>query len=157
MNKKSIIIVLVTVIIVIAIAFGATMAIYKGKDKNNDINYTIITNSRWLTMLNDGGSHTNIYYEIDLENQNVNKVTESYHANLGGEPKTNKSSDSFKIDRKLKKELQETLDDIFQKKDINENNNYDFYVLKKDDEEKEIYNEDTINTLEELIAKIENK
>ena len=117
--------------------------------------YIVITDYRCQTMQNDGGSHTDIYYEIDLENNNVNKVTESYVANFGGKSKTNKKSTSIKIDSNLSKEIAEILDNIFKTNDINDSNNYDFYTIKRQNEEKNIYNKDTIQILKELIDKIE--
>lgn len=119
--------------------------------------YIITTDFRWKTMMNDGGSNTNIYYEIDLDNNSVNKITESYHANLGGTPKTDKELITIKIDNKLSKELSTTLNEIFQSKDINNTNNYNFYTIEKQNEEKNIYNEDNIKILKELINKIEGK
>lgn len=119
--------------------------------------YIIITDSKWKTMLNDGGSNTNIFYEIYPDNNSVIKTTESYHANLGGTPKTDKKSITIKIDNELSKELSTTLSKIFQSDDKNNSNNYNFYTIEKQNEHKEIYNEDTIKILKELINKIESK
>ena len=42
-------------------------------------------------MLNDGGSHSSIYYKIYLDNNIISKVQEDYHANLGGTPSQQKN------------------------------------------------------------------
>ena len=55
---------------------------------NSNNKYEIITDSRWKTMMNDGGSNYSIYYQIDLDNNLVMKKEENYHANLGGTSQT---------------------------------------------------------------------
>ena len=45
---------------------------------NQNQQYTIITNMKSQTMLNDGGSHTNVYYEIDLLNNEIIKYEDHY-------------------------------------------------------------------------------
>ena len=52
-------------------------------------------------------------------------------------------------------QIAEILDNIFKTDDINDSNNYDFYTIKRQNEEKNIYNKDTIQILKELIDKIE--
>lgn len=159
MSKNRIVILFIVLIIIISfIIFYKLIETNKEEiNLDNSNKYIIITDFRWKTMLNDGGSHTNIYYEIDLDKNNVNKVTESYLANLGGKPKTSKNSIFIKIDSRLSKELSRTLNNIFQTNDINDANNYDFYTIKKQNEEKNIYNEDTIHTIQKLIDKIESE
>lgn len=129
----------------------------KPKLKNSN-KYTIITNSRWLTMQNDGGSNTNIYYEIDFKNKIVNKITENYKANLGKNPKTIISNDYTKeIDNNTSKNLKETIYKLIKNKDINNDNNYDCYEIKWDNNKKNICNINNINKLEKILKKIDKK
>lgn len=152
-----------TILIAVVILFiGISVYFFYNNHKttlklDNSTKYVIITDSRWKTMLNDGGSNTNVFYEIYLENNSVTKITESYHANLGSTPKTDKKSITIKIDNELSKELYATLSKMFQSDDINNSNNYSFYTIEKQNEQKNIYNEDNIKILKELISKIESK
>ena len=80
MNKKKIIYgmsILVTFVILLIIY---SECLIKNKDNNiNEITkYRLITDMRQTTMLNDGGSHTNQYYDIDFENMNVVKYEDIY-------------------------------------------------------------------------------
>ena len=50
------------------------------KDYNIDeqVKYLLITDVHQNTMLNDGGSHTNQYYEINFKNMSVVKYEDKY-------------------------------------------------------------------------------
>ena len=111
---------------------------------------------QWLTMQNDGGSHTNIYYDIDLENNIISKIEEDYHANLGGTPKitVNKIYEK-EIDFKIQKELKSLLDEIMEKEDTNESKNYNYYIVTTVDTEKNIYNINTIQKIKNILELID--
>ena len=87
MKKNKIIILSICVVLLVVVLF---LFIF-GKSKT-DNKYIIQTDMKWLTMHNDGGSHTNIYYEVDFNKNIVVKKEEVYKANLGGTPETNKST-----------------------------------------------------------------
>lgn len=118
--------------------------------------YIVTTDMKWYTMQNDGGSHTNQYYQIDLDNNKVRKIQEAYKANLGGTPSTTYSLEYEKtIDSTNNNEIKNILDDILTKEDIKEDNNT-FYSIETLNNSKNIYNLDTINQIKDLLNKIDN-
>ena len=107
---------------------------------NSKNKYTIITDLRWKTMLNDGGSNSSLYYQIDLDNLIVKKIEEEYHANLNGTPsKYIKELYTKKINDTLKKELENLLNDVLTKEDVKDNN-YDYFTVLNLNTTKNIYN-----------------
>ena len=141
--------------------------ITKDNDKLIDVNnyafkldsknkYIIITDLKWKTMQNDGGSHSSIYYQIDLDNNIISKVQEDYHANLGGTPSQHKNVIYIKkIDTNIQSEVKSLLNEIITKEDINETHNYNFFTTKSLDAEKDIYNVNTIESINSLLKKID--
>ena len=125
--------------------------------KNNN-KYIIITNSKWLTMKNDGGSNINIYYEVNFKNNIVNKITEKYKANLGRNPETIISTVyTKKIDKNINIDFKNTLYNLVKNKDININNNYNCYEIKWKNNKKNICNIDSIDKLEKILKRIDKK
>lgn len=123
---------------------------------NSKNKYTIITDMRWKTMKNDGGSNTSIYYQIDLDNNIVSKIQEDFQANLGGSPNTEKSILYIKkIDTNIKEDAKTLLEEIIAKEDINETHNYNFLTILNLNGEKEIYNMNTIENINNLLKKID--
>lgn len=137
------------------------------EDKSTDLNnyvfeldsknkYTIITDLKWKTMQNDGGSHSSLYYQIDLDNNIISKVQEDYHANLGGTPNTEKSVIYIKkIDSNIEEDAKSLLEGIITREDINETHNYNFFTILNLNVEKEIYNINTIENINNLLKKID--
>ena len=138
------------------------------EDKSSDINnyvfeldsknkYTIVTDLIWETMQNDGGSHSSIYYQIDLDDNIISKVEENYHANLGGSPNTEKSIIYIKkIDTNIQEEIKSLLNEILAKEDINNTHNYHFFKILSLNGEKYIYNINTIEKINNILKKIDN-
>ena len=127
--------------------------VFKLDSKNK---YTITTDLRWKTMQNDGGSHSSIYYQIDLDNNIISKVQEDYHANLGGTHSQQKNVIYIKkIDTNIQSEVKSLLNEIITKEDINETHNYNFFTIKSLDAEKYIYNVNTIESINSLWEKID--
>lgn len=119
--------------------------------------YTIITDMRWITMQNDGGSHNSIYYEIDLDNKTIIKIEEAYHANLGGTPTTEKSIFyTKKMDDSLINETKKLIEEIINKEDINSSNNYHSFTIESSNIKKDIYNFDTIKNINKLLTKFDD-
>lgn len=123
---------------------------------NSKNKYTIITDMRWLTMQNDGGSRTSMYYEIDLDNNIVSKIQEDFQANLGSAPNTEKSIVyTKKIDSNISEDAKLLLEEIVTKEDINETHNYNFFTISNLSDEKNIYNTNTIKNINNLLKKID--
>ena len=158
-NKSSKIILIISLIILglgIICWFGKNYLFNKENDEISG-KYTIITDMRWITMQNDGGSHNSIYYEIDLDNKIITKIEEAYRANLGGTPTTKKSAlYTKKINDSLVNETKELIEEIINKEDINNSNNYHSFTIKSSNINKDIYNLDTIKIINNLLTKFDN-
>lgn len=123
---------------------------------DNENKYEVITDMRYKTMLNDGGSHTNVYYQIDFEHDIAIKISEKNHRRIGETPSTTTTVlYKKKINHELSLELFNYLKEITSKEDKNETNNYSPFVIKSLNLEKDIYNEDTIKTLNEKLKKVD--
>ena len=119
--------------------------------------YKIQTDTRWLTMQNDGGSHTDVYYCFDLDKQLVIKVSESYHANLGSTPKTTtKVIYEKNLDHDFSESLKMFWEDLIVLQDIRDENNYNCFSINKSGLAKDIFNTSTIDTIKEMLNKIDN-
>lgn len=82
MNKREkIILIVLGVLVVICLV---VFFLFNNDNKNNSNNdnknnlvldgeYVFVTNMSYKTMANDGGSHVDIYYEVDLKNNKVIK------------------------------------------------------------------------------------
>ena len=114
--------------------------------------YLITTDLKWQTMQNDGGSYRSIIYEIDLKNDEITKKEEIYHANLGGTPEISTNLYySKRIDSYLHEETTSLIGKILETTDNNSENNYHYYTIESDSENKEIYNLNTINEIKEIL------
>jgi len=76
--KKEIKIIVSIAIIVILILFGIIIGNKNHTEVEEYGNIKVTTDYKWKTMRNDGGSHTNIYYQIDLQNKKVTKLEDEY-------------------------------------------------------------------------------
>ena len=129
--------------------------------------YEITTDFRWLTMQNDGGSNTNIYYQIDLDNNIVTKVEDVYQANL--KCKANiKCSPKHQIGIIYQKylgsnneSLKKLLTDIINNPDASKEpsditDNFNFWTIKSLDLDINIYDRNIIKKLNDMLEKIDN-
>lgn len=126
-------------------------------EMNSNDKYEIITDLKFRTTLNDGGSYNSIYYQIDLENKVVVKVKEDYDANLGGTPVLAKNTLYTKIiDDDICREAKALIDEVIDKEDINEEGIYNYFTVLTLDYEKKIYNSSTISDINDLLNKFDN-
>lgn len=156
MPKKRIWIIIISVVLLLGL--GLTTIFLKRNltefKLDRKSRYIVITDMKYMTMANDGGSHTNLYYEIDLDKKVVHIVTESYRANMGGTPESKKKVDTKKISPQLAEDLKELFTNLLAKEDIKDPSNYRFYTIKNMETTKNIYNTDSINSLKELLERI---
>lgn len=83
-SKKIIITILSIICIIFIVIIGYKIYEYCTEFRLDNTNkYKVTTDTRFLTMRNDGGSHDDIYYGIDLEKRKVSKYREIFKANLG--------------------------------------------------------------------------
>ena len=82
-SKKIIIAIFSIICIILIVAMGYKIYEYCIEFRLDNTNkYKVTTDTRFLTMRDDGGSHENIYYGIDLENRQVIKYSEYIDANM---------------------------------------------------------------------------
>jgi len=76
MKVKKIIIIIILVII--AIFFGRNLLYRSDFELDSKDKYIVTTSEKFITMQNDGGSHTSTYYQVDLEKKKIYKCRDSY-------------------------------------------------------------------------------
>ncbi len=156
-NKKILIIISILVIVAIIIA----LLIYNKKNEysnfilDSDSKYILTTNTKILTMQNDGGSHMNNYYQIDFDNNQIIKCQDKYVGFKGYEYK-GKIIYTKKLNEKEKSEIKSLIDEIIAKKDeeqVQSTSNFNYYTISTiDDEEIRIYDEFIINKFESILS-----
>ena len=75
-KSEKILLIILGVLIVICLS---VFFVFKVMNKNSaKYDYVFVTDMAIKTMLNDGGTHTDIYYEVDLKNNSVVKKQDEY-------------------------------------------------------------------------------
>ena len=118
--------------------------------------YKIVTDEKYKTLSNDGGSHINIYYKVDFSDNTITKYEDKYVGLKGYQYKEKKVYDK-KLELSTSEVLKATLDNLLEKKDIKEEDDYSPYVIKSAIKEKNIYNKESIKKLERILEFIENE
>lgn len=158
-KSKMFMIFILSIILIFVISTLCLYVFHKSEytfELNSENKYRIETDMQWITMQNDGGSHTNIYYNIDLDNNVISKISEEYQANLGGNPKTTINEIySKELDFKLQKNLKSLLAEVMEKEDVNENKNYNFFTITTLNTEKIIYDLNTIEKISNILELID--
>lgn len=125
-------------------------------NKNNeDKIFKITTNEKYNTIQNDGGSYYSTYYLINITKNKVSKYADKYVGFKGYEYQ-DKLIYTKNFNDEIISELANTIEDLFNKDDINEPKNYSPYILKINNIEKSIYNKESIDTLEHILTNIDN-
>ena len=156
-NKKNLIIIFILVIIAIIIV----VLIYNNKKKysnfilDSDSKYILTTNMKNISMQKDGGSHTNDYYQIDFDNNQVIKCQDKYVGFKGYEYK-GKIIYTKNLNENEVSELKSLIDGIIAKKDDEQEQSdpsYNYYTLSTIDyEDIKIYDESIINEFESILS-----
>lgn len=118
--------------------------------------YTIVTDTQFHTLENDGGSHTNIYYVVDFQTRVISKYEDRYIGFKGYEYK-DKLIYEKELSKDKAKELNSLIDDILSKDDINTDNNYNYYIIKDKAKEYKIFNTSNISKLKKILIEIDEK
>ena len=156
MKKKILIFAIVSVLIVSGIIVLTLINKNKYIQSNfvldNENKYIVTTNTKWMSMQNDGGSHTNIYYQIDLNEKSIIKCEDKYVGFKGHEYK-GKIIFSKKINDIEKNELETILNDAIKNNIYKEENmNFNYYIVSSfNNEDVKIYDTDSIEKIESLI------
>ena len=164
--KKSEKVLLIILGVLVVICLGVFF-IFKNNDKNNndknnlvlDGDYVFVTNMGNKTMMNDGGSHTDIYYDVDLKNNKVVKKQDTYR---GFEGKVSEDVlNTYLIDEVQKEKIKEIFNKIIEDKDKEDSSKTDYlayYFLKTSDGfEIKTSNYDLINEFEDMFLNSDTK
>lgn len=120
--------------------------------------YTIITDMRFKTLRNDGGSYDSIYYQIDLDNNMVMKIREIYNANLGGEATLEvKTLFSRRIEESTAKKIQSIIEELKATEETEEDRDgiYTYYTLVGLDLKNDYFAPSNIKKLNSIIEMID--
>lgn len=127
----------------------------RGAEKQN-YDFKIITDVKFRTLQNDGGSHINIYYLVNLKKNKIVKYEDKYVGLKGYEYKDKIVYEKY-IDDTINTKLQDTILDLTTKKDINKKNNYNYYTIEDGNNEKIIYSDESIEALENIFSIIDKQ
>ena len=114
--KKMIIAIIIIILMMIMVIVGYKIYEYCIEFRlDNPNKYLVITNTRFATMRNDGGSHENIYYGVDLEKGEVTKYQQSVNVymELGFTTDITKIVFHKNLEENDVKELRTLLKDIY--------------------------------------------
>lgn len=150
-------------IIIVLISISVILSIYFQFAEKDNIDkaikekvYTIITDTQFHTLENDGGSHTNIYYVVDFQTKIISKYEDRYIGFKGYEYK-DKLIYEKELSKDKAKELNLLIDEILSKDDINTDNNYNYYIIKDKTKEYKIFNTSNISKLKKILIEIDEK
>ena len=165
-NKKVHLSVVFLIIILIIILIG--FFIYKKYNDNLKIvnnfkldsenKYKIITE---LILMNDGGSSSILYYQIDLDNGIVSKVKNHHGSPLISNPPKEYTHVYYvkKINTNIQEEIRLLLNELITNEDIYKPDKYDripnSFSISTLNTEKAIYNKNSINRIKLLLEKID--
>lgn len=145
----------IAIILIICIYIVLGKEFNKSNTNNANENYEIITYDRFITMQNDGGSHYDTRYIIDLDNKQVKKLAD-YYKGFSGYVYKDKVLYEKKLSDDETNELKKIIDDIIDNKDaysIDKDNTYEYYTLNSDVlDEIKIYDRDVIKNLEDILS-----
>jgi len=164
-NKKVIGIILLAILIVGLMVIGYLKFsknndyIYK-EEKNieefiidNENKYLIRTNDQFMTMQNEGGSHVDTYYEIDLAKKASIKKQDRYKGFEGWVYQGKVLNKKVLTDKEIS-DLKEIFDNIIANKDskVEDKLDFSYYTLStKDYEEIKIYDKQTKQDILEIV------
>lgn len=137
-------------------------------DLNTNNKYLITTGSKSLTMLSDGGSNYNRYYEIDLDKNSIRKLEDHYIGFKGYEyigkiiyNKTINNDDAIRLKSLLDKVFSNTDTGLLKKLNKEETTNSPigdtilyfgcYYFSNKDYYNVEVWNDEILNELKNIL------
>lgn len=150
----------ILIILIVAIIIGCTIFIVINNQKTVSSNflfdeeYTIETDDQFKTLKNDGGSHYNRKYIIDLKKQTVSKK-EDYYEGFEGEKYKDKELYKKNLTKSEIKELKKIIKEIindFEEDTINPSDTSTYYTLScKSYDEIKIYKTNIIDRIEKIV------
>lgn len=142
-------------ILLIMVLFGSLFFLNRALRENTKSEtgeYVIVTDMKYLTMQNDGGSHTSIYYEINgdtvikLQDEYVGFVGYKYQGKVLYQTKTK--------DEVLEK-LKTLLDNMISNGSEEPSGSFAPFTIKRNEEEVILFHEEKIQEIKELLKQID--
>ena len=156
-KKRNIIIIISSVIIVCIILLIFYINILNGHSSfnlDNQNKYIVKTDSRYTTLQNDGGTHSDIYYEIDFDKKIVEKRAD-YYKGFEGNKYKRKLLNSKELSNEESRNLQNFLESILSDESLqraDEELSYNYYsILTLNKDEVKFYNKSLINQFIEIV------
>lgn len=156
-DKKILVTILIGIIsLIIIILFKTTNSklISSRFTLDSSSKYIVTTDSQFSTLRDDGGSHINVYYQIDLQDNSITKCQDEYVGFKGYKYK-GKIIYSKILNGNDADTLKELLNDMVIKKDEEKDlhtSNYKYYTLSTIDYEEIIINDSSmIEKFESLV------
>ena len=149
----------ICIVVILVVSIGVFKVNVKDRDTkplkasslvNNKDVYKIITDTRFITLHNDGGSHVNVYYIVDFNNNMIAKYEDKYVGFEGYKYKDKLVSEKG-IEETEATKFKKILEELIVKDDINNTNNYNFYTIENGDDKNNIHNEESIELLKDII------
>ncbi len=140
-------------VVLVVILIGVVFFTFAKSRKSSSIFYTIVTDTTYLTMENDGGSNYNVYYEI--KDDTVLKLEDHYVGFQGYEYKR-KVLYQKQMSSELKKDVVELLERLFEQDDVRGEDDFKPFVIQNSNlPEKTIYNQVSISSLRTILKRID--
>lgn len=152
--KKNIIILFIGIIVGVIIYFSCNY-FFQQKNESNYGLIKVITYDRFTTLMNDGGSHFDRKYIVDLNKKELKKY-EDYYKGFEGYQYQDKLLYEKKLNSNDVKKIRLLIEDIINNKDQYEKDTerkYIFYTISSETfEEIKIYDSEIIKKIENIFA-----
>lgn len=154
-NKKIIgIIVLIILVLILGLIVWLKLVNKEGKEEfilDTDNKYLLRTSEHFTTMQNDGGSHIDRYYQIDLDKRKVELLEDNYKGFEGYKyqgrilySKTVSSDEANSLKQILNKMIENK--DLINEKELEFSERYDYFTLStKQYKDIKVYDKQLIN------------
>lgn len=149
--------VMIGAIVALIVAIGGLTFLRNINQNKFSWQYKLTTDSKWITMENDGGSNTNTYYLINFTDHQIQKCEDKYFGPMHKYDYQGKVIYQKTIDDKTATKLQELIDKFWKDGDTTEGT-YDYYSIENSDGDiRYIYNRSDISQIELYTNKIDRQ
>ena len=146
MKKENFLVIIATLLIMILVLIGGKIIIDKCTKSDfvldSENKYQITTSMKWDTMESDGGSHTSLYYQIDLDENKMLECIDRYVGFKGYKYK-GKILRSKNLSEEDKRELRIILGSMLYPENLSESERQELKLMLdkvKNDKESHSYN-----------------
>lgn len=146
---------MIGVILILIVAIGGLFFLRNLHNEEFHWQYAIITDSKWETTMNDGGSYTDIYYRINFDDRKVRKYSDEYSAMRQKLLTKEHLVYEVELDEPTAAKLHDLLEKDWQNASTEEGT-YSFYTIEKhSDGARYIYQDTVIAGIKTYLTKID--